>query len=216
MALHVRACLLKEINGWDETALHDHLRAHSSLRQHLGFEALPNQSTLWRAWNERFSAELRDVVQECADSIVRAARACEVPLPTGSAPTSQMNRKPTTVLNTNSSPQRPTRCGSRPNRSSMMRSRSSADQTGRFTRTRSGNSTPTWGCARTCMLGAVQPRSFSIQRASASHPDRPIATRSGNSRFRKFERCSETRRECSSIAPASTVNSPANSRQLST
>ena len=70
IAVHVRASLLKEINGWDETALHDHLRAHPSLRQNLGFESLPNQSTLWRAWNERFSGALRDAVQECADAIV--------------------------------------------------------------------------------------------------------------------------------------------------
>ena len=81
MAIHVRATLLMEINGWDETALHDHLRAHPSLRQALGFESLPNQSTFWRAWNERFSAQLRDAVQEGADAIVRAARACEVSLP---------------------------------------------------------------------------------------------------------------------------------------
>jgi IS4 transposase len=81
MALLVRACLLKEINGWDETALYDHLRAHPSLRQSLGFETLPNQSTFWRAWNERFSEELRDAVRECSDGIVRAARACEVPFP---------------------------------------------------------------------------------------------------------------------------------------
>jgi putative transposase len=81
MAIHVRAALLTEINGWDETALYDYLRAHPSLRRNLGFETLPNQSTFWRAWNERFSEELRDAVQECADAIVRAARACEVPLP---------------------------------------------------------------------------------------------------------------------------------------
>ncbi|WP_160135605.1 transposase [Halococcus salsus] len=81
MALLVRACLFMEINGWDETALHDHLRAHPSLSQNLGFETLPNQSTFWRAWNERFSEKLHDAVQECADAIVRATRACEVPLP---------------------------------------------------------------------------------------------------------------------------------------
>jgi putative transposase len=81
MAVHVRAGLLTEINSWDETALYDYLRAHPSLRQNLGFEMLPNQSTFWRAWNERFSEELRDAVQECADAIVRAARACGVPLP---------------------------------------------------------------------------------------------------------------------------------------
>ncbi|EMA55846.1 transposase [Halococcus thailandensis] len=81
LAIHVRATLLMEINGWDETALHDHLRAHPALRQDLGFETLPNQSTFWRGWNERFSEQLRDAVQKCAGAIVRAARACEVPLP---------------------------------------------------------------------------------------------------------------------------------------
>jgi putative transposase len=81
MPVHVRASLLKAINGWDETELHDHLRARPSLRLDLGFETLPNQSTFWRAWNERFSEDLRDAVQECADAIVMAARACKVPLP---------------------------------------------------------------------------------------------------------------------------------------
>jgi len=81
MALLVRAFIVGEVNGWDETALHDHLQANSALCQDLGFESLPNQSTFWRAWNERFSAELRDAIQDCADSIVTAARACDVPLP---------------------------------------------------------------------------------------------------------------------------------------
>jgi putative transposase len=81
MAIHIRASLIKEINGWDETPLHDHLRANPSLRQNFGFESLPNQSTFWRAWNERFSAELCDTVQECADRIITAAHACEVSLP---------------------------------------------------------------------------------------------------------------------------------------
>lgn len=81
IAIHIRASLLKEVNSWDDTALHDHLRAHPSLRQNLGFESLPNQSTFWRAWNERFSEALRDAVQECTDAIVRAARTCEGSLP---------------------------------------------------------------------------------------------------------------------------------------
>ena len=81
MASHVRVPLLMETNGWDETTLHDYLRAHPPLRQNLGFATLPNQSTFWRAWNKRFSVELRDAIQECADAIVRAARACDVPLP---------------------------------------------------------------------------------------------------------------------------------------
>jgi putative transposase len=45
MALLVRAFIIEKINDWDETALHDHLRAHPSLRCGLGFETLPNQST---------------------------------------------------------------------------------------------------------------------------------------------------------------------------
>lgn len=43
MALLVRAFIIEEINGWDETALHDNLRAHPSLRRGLGFETLPDQ-----------------------------------------------------------------------------------------------------------------------------------------------------------------------------
>jgi putative transposase len=81
MALLVRAFIIEKINGWDETALHDHLRANPSLRRDLGFESLPNQSTFWRAWSERFSEDLRDAVQKCADSIVTAARANGVSLP---------------------------------------------------------------------------------------------------------------------------------------
>jgi putative transposase len=81
MALLVRAFLIEDINGWDETALHDHLYANPSLRKELGFEMLPNQSTFWRAWHHRFSDELRDAVQECTDAIVRAAHVCDVTLP---------------------------------------------------------------------------------------------------------------------------------------
>lgn len=81
MAILVRAFLIEEINGWDETALHDHLRVNPSLRRSLGFETLPNQSTFWRAWNHRFSEALRDAVQECAEAIVKAARACDVSVP---------------------------------------------------------------------------------------------------------------------------------------
>jgi putative transposase len=37
MALLVRAFIIEEINGWDETALHDHLRTKPSFRRRLGF-----------------------------------------------------------------------------------------------------------------------------------------------------------------------------------
>ncbi len=81
MSILVRMFLLEEINGWDETALHDYLRANPALRRDLGFESLPAQSTFWRGWNHRFSEELRDAVRECADRIIMAARSCDVPLP---------------------------------------------------------------------------------------------------------------------------------------
>jgi putative transposase len=81
MALLVRAFLIEDINGWDDTALHDYLYANPSLRHELGFETLPNQSTFWRAWNHRFSEDLREAVQECAAAIVRAARTCGISLP---------------------------------------------------------------------------------------------------------------------------------------
>jgi putative transposase len=55
MTLLVRAFSIEEINGWDETALHDYLKANHSLRCGFGFETLPDQSTFWRGWNHRFS-----------------------------------------------------------------------------------------------------------------------------------------------------------------
>jgi integrase len=81
MAILVRAFIIETLNGWDETALHDYLRANPSLRRDLGFESLPNQSTFWRGWNHRFSEVLCDDVQECVDRIITAARACDVSLP---------------------------------------------------------------------------------------------------------------------------------------
>ena len=98
MALLVRAFLLAEINDWDETPLQRYLRHNPSLRRGLGFETLPDQSTLWRGWNQRFSEELRNAVQECAHSIVTAARAYDLSLPervtSGEADESQTDNSP--------------------------------------------------------------------------------------------------------------------------
>jgi putative transposase len=81
IAILVQAFIIEKINGWDETALHNYLRANPSLCRGLGFETLPNQSTFWRRWNHRFSEDLRDAVQQCADRIITAARGCDVSLP---------------------------------------------------------------------------------------------------------------------------------------
>ena len=50
-----RLFVLKECYGWDhETALVEYLHHHPSLCEQLGFETIPDQSTLWRSWHERF------------------------------------------------------------------------------------------------------------------------------------------------------------------
>jgi hypothetical protein len=66
-----RAFLLKEVYGWDhETALVEYLRKHSGTRCSLGFDSVPDQSTLWRSWNKRFSADLRETVERTARTLL--------------------------------------------------------------------------------------------------------------------------------------------------
>jgi len=62
-----RVFMLKELHGWDhETALVGFLECHPELREQLGFKSVPNQSTLWRSWHERFTGELRETVETAA------------------------------------------------------------------------------------------------------------------------------------------------------
>nr|WP_233560805.1 transposase [Haloarcula sp. Atlit-47R] len=66
-----RAFLLKEVYGWDhETALVECLRQHSGTRRSLEFDSVPDQSTLWRSWNKRFSADLRETVERTARTLL--------------------------------------------------------------------------------------------------------------------------------------------------
>ena len=77
-----RAFLLKEIHGWShETALVQYLRQHSETRRSLGFDSLPEQSTLWRSWHERFSADLRETVETAARTILIKAQNAGVAVP---------------------------------------------------------------------------------------------------------------------------------------
>lgn len=63
----LRAFLVKELHGWDhETALVEYLQRQPSLRRDLGFETVPDQSTLWRSWHQRFTADLRETVEKAA------------------------------------------------------------------------------------------------------------------------------------------------------
>jgi hypothetical protein len=53
-----RAHLLRIYYGWKhETALHGYLADEPRLVDEIGFDSLPNQSTLYEAWHKRFSEE---------------------------------------------------------------------------------------------------------------------------------------------------------------
>ncbi len=77
-----RAFLLKEIHGWGpETALVEYLRQHSEPRISLGFDPVPDQSTLWRSWNKRFSADLRETVERTMRTLLINAQNAGVAVP---------------------------------------------------------------------------------------------------------------------------------------
>jgi len=70
----VRAFLLKEIHGWDhETALRSYLAQGSSLCRRLGFDSVPDQSTLWRSWHYRFTTDLQEFLATAARTILSKA-----------------------------------------------------------------------------------------------------------------------------------------------
>jgi len=77
-----RVFVLKELHGWEhETALVDHLRNRSELREQLGFKTIPDQSTLWRNWHERFTPDLRETVETAARTILIKAQNAGVEVP---------------------------------------------------------------------------------------------------------------------------------------
>jgi len=77
-----RVFLLKELHGWDhETALVEYLDSHPALCERLELGTVPNQSTLWRSWNERFTRDLREAVQKAARTILIKAENAGVAVP---------------------------------------------------------------------------------------------------------------------------------------
>ncbi|AXG08399.1 transposase [Haloplanus rubicundus] len=77
-----RVFVLKELHGWKhETALLEYLDSHPGLCERLGLESLPNQSTLWRSWDERFTRDLRETVQKAARTILIKAQNADVAVP---------------------------------------------------------------------------------------------------------------------------------------
>ncbi|GAB3421338.1 hypothetical protein GCM10027435_25010 [Haloparvum alkalitolerans] len=77
-----RVFVLKELHGWDhETALVEFLECHPELREQLELGRIPNQSTLWRSWHERFTGELRETVETAARTILINAQNAGVSVP---------------------------------------------------------------------------------------------------------------------------------------
>jgi hypothetical protein len=77
-----RVFLLKECHGWDhETALVEYLSQHPDLCDRLGLKWVPDQSTLWRSWHRRFTADLHDTVETAARTILVKAQNAEVAVP---------------------------------------------------------------------------------------------------------------------------------------
>nr|WP_205742827.1 hypothetical protein [Halobellus limi] len=77
-----RVFILKECHGWDhETALIEYLECRPVLCEQLGLESVPNQSTLWRSWHERFTAEFRSTVETAARTILIKSQDTGVAVP---------------------------------------------------------------------------------------------------------------------------------------
>jgi IS4 transposase len=77
-----RVFVLKELHGWEhETPLVEHLESHPELCERLELGTIPDQSTLWRTWNERFTRDLRETVQKAARTILIKAQNADVTVP---------------------------------------------------------------------------------------------------------------------------------------
>ena len=77
-----RVFVLKELHGWEhETALVGYLGTRPELCEQLGFETIPDQSTLWRSWHERFTPDLRETVETAARTILIKAQNAGVEVP---------------------------------------------------------------------------------------------------------------------------------------
>jgi hypothetical protein len=82
MAQLMRVFLLKQLHGWNhETTLVEYLQQHSTLRRELGFESVPDQSTLWRSWRYRFTVDLRETVETVVRMILIKADRAGVSVP---------------------------------------------------------------------------------------------------------------------------------------
>ncbi|WP_420191850.1 transposase [Haloplanus salinarum] len=82
MDILFRVFVLKELHGWEhETALVGYFGTRPELCEQLGFETIPDQSTLWRSWHERFTTDLRETVVTAARTILVKAQNAGVETP---------------------------------------------------------------------------------------------------------------------------------------
>lgn len=73
---------LKELHGWThETAIVEYFDRHPELCEKLGFESIPDQSTLWRSWHKRFTPDLRETVETAARTILIKAQNAGLAVP---------------------------------------------------------------------------------------------------------------------------------------
>lgn len=76
-----RAHVLRCVKGWkNATALWRYLKENPFLCTQLGFEDIPDQSTLWRAWEYRLEG-VHDAVRDAAEVVVDIAQYHDIPAP---------------------------------------------------------------------------------------------------------------------------------------
>lgn len=77
-----RVFILKKLPGWEhETTSVGYLANSPVVCDRLGLEAVPDQSTLWRSWNNRFTTDLRETVETAARTILIKAQNAGVSVP---------------------------------------------------------------------------------------------------------------------------------------
>ncbi|WP_273837890.1 transposase [Halococcus sp. PRR34] len=82
MDILFRVFILKELHGWQhETSLVEYLNSHPGLCERLELETVPDQSTLWRTWNKRFTGNIRETIQKAARTILIKAQNAGVAVP---------------------------------------------------------------------------------------------------------------------------------------
>lgn len=78
----LRLFVLKQLHGWEhETVLAEYLDSYPDFRECLGIGSVPDQSTLWRSWHNRFTPDLRETISTAARTILIKAQNAGVEVP---------------------------------------------------------------------------------------------------------------------------------------